>query len=103
MIVSNESSTAEIKECEAKRKFRQDEVALGIRAVMSTKDGRGYIFDYLRSAEIFQTSFTGNSRTFFKEGKREKAFELWKDIQKHCKDLGELMNQEAKSKGGFLW
>ena len=38
--------------------------------VTSTKRGRRIVWRMLEQAGVFQTSFTGNSETFFKEGKR---------------------------------
>jgi hypothetical protein len=42
-----------------------------LKKLLSIPEGRRYIWKLMSSAGVFRTSFTGNSTTFFNEGKRE--------------------------------
>jgi hypothetical protein len=52
--------------------------------LMSSKQGRRIVRRWLASAGIYQTSFTGNSETFFREGKRALGLEILADVTKHA-------------------
>jgi len=69
-----------------------------LRAVMGTKQGRRFMHRLLAQAGIDQRSFTGNSETFFREGRRAVALELQDDIRTHAFPEYVLMLQEAKAK-----
>ena len=73
-------------------------VASDLRFVMGTKQGRRFIGRLLAQAGLFTRSFTGNSETFFKEGRRSVALELLGDINEHAFPEYVQMLQEAKAK-----
>lgn len=56
------------QELRAETQMQRDE---DLRFVMSTNSGRRFVWDLLGETGLYQTSFTGNSETFFKEGKRQ--------------------------------
>jgi hypothetical protein len=66
-----------------------------LRKLLETKIGREHIFSMLEESFIFTSTFTGNSKTFFNEGKREgalKAFNAILDLDpiifaKMCKEF----------------
>ena len=62
---------------------------------MSTKQGRRVVWRLLGEAGVFRSSFTGNSETFFREGKRALGLHMLEQIQTHCADTFGLMQQEA--------
>ena len=41
------------------------------KEILSTISGRRFIWELLSETAVFQTSFTGDNQTFFKEGKRD--------------------------------
>jgi len=48
----------------------EDMIDEGLRELVSNRNGRELVWWMLSEAGIYQTSFTGNSTTFFNEGKR---------------------------------
>lgn len=62
---------------------------------MSSKQGRRVVWRLLGEAGVFRSSFTGNSETFFREGKRAMGLHMLEEIQTHCAEAFGLMQQEA--------
>lgn len=62
-----------------KKKKKRDEILRrekdreqeDLKKLLSMPEGRRYIWRLMSNAGVFRTSFTGNSTTFFNEGKRE--------------------------------
>ena len=77
---------------------RQRQVeANDIKWLMSTKQGRRVVWRLLSEAGIYRTSFTGNSETFFREGKRQMGLFLVAEVHTHATDAYPLMVQESKA------
>ena len=55
-----------------------------LKWLMSTSQGRRVAGRLLGMAGIHRSSFTGNSETFFKEGRRSMGLELEVEITTHC-------------------
>ncbi len=53
-----------------------------IRALMDTRFGRSFVYSIYEKGFINKTVFTGNSSTFFNEGKRALVLDIIKDIKK---------------------
>jgi hypothetical protein len=75
-------------------KTRQDD---DLRTVMGTEQGRRFIWDLLGDAGVYRTSFTGNSETFFNEGKRQIGLSILGRITEVCPAEYLKMQQEALS------
>ncbi len=69
-----------------------------IRFIMSTEQGRRFIYEMLSDTHQYQTSFTGNSHTFFREGERNIGVKLMKRIHENCLDEYVLMLKEARKR-----
>ena len=78
---------------------RQDELR-DVSWVMQNARGRRLVWRFLESAMVFRTTFTGNSTTFFNEGRRALGLELLADIQEVAGDEYQLMVKEAKDRNG---
>lgn len=50
--------------------------------ILQTEQGRLYLAELLDFCGLYQTSFTGNSETYFKEGKRNVALKIMADMAK---------------------
>ena len=68
-----------------------------IKWLMSGPRGRRIVFRWLHRSGIWASSFTGNSETFFREGRREMGLWLWTLLQVECLEEYGLMIQEAKA------
>lgn len=73
---------------------REQEIA-DLKTVMSTPDGRRFIWALLGVAGIYRTSFTGNSETFYREGARNVGLRYLALIEENCPELYLLMYGEA--------
>lgn len=69
-----------------------------LRRLMDTDYGRRFVWRLLGQAGTFQLSFTGNSETFFNEGRRSLGTELYGQLHEHCLDQYLVMMHEAKEK-----
>ena len=96
------------KKDELIREIRQMEIQnrdrKGLAAVLSTEDGRWFLMRLLDTCCIMQTTFTGNSQSFFNEGRRSVGIDIVKNIatllgvkgieQKQLAELEYIQHQE---------
>lgn len=54
----------------------------GLRQIMSTREGRAWMWGLLERCHPFQTSFRGNSQTFFLEGEANIGLQVFAEIRK---------------------
>ena len=59
-----------VKEDEAKAALKEKSLLQAIYNLMELEDGREFMWWLLEQTHYFQTSFTGNSVTYFREGER---------------------------------
>jgi len=62
--------------------------------VMRDAAGRRLIWRMLADANIFRSCFTGNSQTFYLEGRREFVLPYYQDIMQACPELFWQAQQE---------
>ncbi len=65
-----------------------------IRFIMKTKVGRRFMWRLLTVGNIFRKCFTGNSNTFYQEGKREMTLEFYQDIMEASPDQFAVAQKE---------
>jgi len=82
---------------EASKLARQVE-ANDIKWLMSNRQGRRIVWRLLAQAGVYRDSFTGNSTTFYNEGRRSAGLSLLSDVVAHAHDSYILMLTEAKAK-----
>ncbi len=70
------------QETQEERRLRREQELNDIRAVLSTREGRRFMWRLLTIGSLFRTTFTGNSTGFFLEGHRNLALMILNDIQK---------------------
>jgi len=66
-----------------------------IRWLMSDPRGRRIVWAFLEETGIYRSSFTGNSTTFFNEGRRDVGLKLLAEINEIAVDQYTLMVKEA--------
>ena len=59
-----------------KQRTKEQNLNLAIKSVFGNKQGRQVLYHILSLCEIYHSAFTGNSTTFFNEGKREIGLRL---------------------------
>lgn len=63
-------------------KKKQEQYKRDLNAVLSTPEGERVLYEIVSRCGIYQKSFTGNSETFFREGKRVVGLSVLDDIAK---------------------
>ena len=80
--VYNAGDEESVKEKKTKTQLRKEQEVEELKQVLSTKVGRNVLWRVLAKCGIFEGTFTGNSNTFFKEGRRSVGIEILADICK---------------------
>lgn len=97
-MAQNIADEIKVKESEQKgKRFREREL-MDMKAILETDYGRRFVWRYMGLTGIFQTSFTGNSTTFFNEGKRDIGLKLLADVTEAKPDAYLLMASEARKR-----
>lgn len=85
---------ADVAEMARRQKDEAKKAAEDFLAIMDSPPGRRYIWRLLGQAGVFHSSFTGNSETFFREGKRAIGLWVMADIDRLCPEKYALMVRE---------
>lgn len=98
VAVKNAADTDQVKRAKEKELRGKERDNNDIAWVLSTPQGRRFLWRYLETCHIFSTSFTGSSETFFKEGERNIGLKLLADITECNAESYLLMMKEAKER-----
>lgn len=80
-------------------KSKRDKELDDLRQILSTYAGRAFIWRMLAQCGVYKTSFTGNSTTFFNEGKRHIGLWLLDEVFSADKFIFTKMQNEAEDRG----
>ena len=69
-----------------------------VRHVLSSVQGRRFVWRILDMAGVYRSSFTGNSSTFFNEGARNIGLRVLSDVMDAKPEAFLLMQQEDKKR-----
>lgn len=69
----------------------------GLGNLLSTRQGRAWYWHLLSQCGVYVTSFTGNSTTFFNEGKRQIGLQLVGELTREFPDLYVTMMKEHRN------
>lgn len=95
-MAQNIADDSQVKEQGKKEKRIRSLELEDMRRILETDYGRRFVWRYLGIAGVFQSSFTGNSTTFFNEGRREIGLKLLADVTDAKPDAYVQMTLEAK-------
>lgn len=90
------SDPKKVKAARKKEKFIDKTYLNDMKYILSLKQGRRLIWKYMENAGIFRTSFTGNSTTFFNEGRRDIGLQILADVMAADPDKYILMSKESE-------
>lgn len=99
-FVDNAANPKQVEEAKKKEHNLSSQELEDLRVVLSTVEGRRYMLGLLQRCRIYKESFTGNSHTFYNEGKRNIGLKLFGDLHKGALDLYQIMINEG-FKNGF--
>jgi hypothetical protein len=61
----------QVKKNKTRKKIQAEQEQIDLKTILATAGGRRVIWWILEECGVYRTSFTGNSHTFFNEGKRQ--------------------------------
>jgi len=96
--VSDVSDPDYVAERGIQRKFDRKEELAVLRGFMSNPVARKLMYRWIRDCYLDTSCFTGNSKTFFNEGKREVALNIVRDLEESCPELYSEMKMEHKKR-----
>lgn len=95
-MARNAADETQVKEAAAKEKRGRERDLEDLRFLLSTIQGRRFVWRQLSECGVFKSSFTGNSTTFFNEGRRDVGLKLMADVMESKPEAYLQMAQEAK-------
>jgi len=79
-----------------RRRLRADRDDADLLWLMNQREGRRFVWRLLQVCHLYETSFTGTSATFFREGERNVGLQVLADVTRLCPDLYARMVGETK-------
>ena len=74
--MANAADEKQVKNAAEEERRRAERDADDMRYILSTKSGRRFIWNLLGECGVFQCSFDGSSKPFFKEGERNVGLKI---------------------------
>lgn len=96
----NAGDETSVQKRKTKAQLKKEKETEDLRKVLSTREGVNVIWKILEKCALFDISFTGNSTTFFKEGRRSIGHEILADINQVDKRAFALMQLNAIDEQG---
>lgn len=94
-ITENAAHPDKVREAERKVKSLREQELNDFAFIMNSPQGRRFVARLLDTTGFQRSSFTGNSTTFWNEGRRAVGLEIWADANEFP-DLLMLMFREQK-------
>ena len=86
-----------VRDAEQKDKNERDQELEDIKAILAMPQGVRFFRRLMQEGRVFQTTFTGNSNTFFLEGHRNLALKFFSDVCEAAPSkVPDLLIQEEK-------
>ena len=92
--MSNAADPVKVKDAGRKAKDVRRQEMDDIKFILSDRRGRRFYWRYLAECGVFQSSFTGNSETFFREGQRNVGLKLMADLNEADPKVYSVMVEE---------
>lgn len=99
-FVKNAADVDQVREAKRKERWAHEDHISDMAWILSDVRGRRVLWKYLEHCGLFQTSFTGNSTTFFNEGMRNIGLKLIADITTASPESYFMMMKEAQARDG---
>jgi len=88
-----------VSERQKRRRVQNERHDADLVWLMNQREGRRFIWRLLQSCHLYETSFTGTSATFFREGERNIGLQVLTDIVRLCPGLHARMAGETGARG----
>jgi hypothetical protein len=98
VAVKNAAKPEQVAQAQERETRGREREINDIAWVLSTPNGRRFLWRYLEMCGLYRTSFTGSSETFYLEGMRNIGLKLLADITETSPEQYLLMMKEAKER-----
>lgn len=95
-LVKNAADAEQVKEAGIKEKFGRKQELNDVYNILAIPSGRRWVWRVLSDCGVFKSSFTGNSTTFFNEGRRDIGLRILADVMEANPDAYVQMAKEAQ-------
>ena len=85
-----------VSERQKRRRVHNERHDADLLWLMNQREGRRFIWRLLQSCHLYETSFTGTSATFCREGERNVGLQVLADIVRLCPELHARMAGETE-------
>src|SRR3990172_8342493 len=96
--MKNAADEVEVKKASLRENQDERQRLVDLKSLLELPHGRRFIWWMLESAGVYKSSFTGNSTTFFNEGRRDLGLQLLAKITEASPEALVLMMQESKKR-----
>jgi len=76
-----------VSERQKRRRLKGERDDADLLWLMNQREGRRFVWRLLQACHLYETSFTGTSSTFFREGERNVGLLVLADITRLCPEL----------------
>lgn len=95
-MVGNAADENQVRQAAGKEKSKRVREVSDTLFLLQSREGRRFIWKYLSLCHVFESSYTGNQDTFFKEGERNIGLKLLRDVEDASPDALTQMMRESK-------
>ena len=82
---------------EIKARLKREQYEADFAEFMGTSAGRRLMHRWLQDTGIYTKSYTGNSETFYREGRRSVGLDLLAEVNRICpKDFVTMLEEQQK-------
>lgn len=81
-MIDNADNQKQVSSNKLKEKLKQELADADLKYLLSTDQGRRFLWSTLEMCGVYKSSFTGSSQTFFLEGQRNIGLKLLADIMR---------------------
>ena len=93
----NASDSVSVMDAAQRDENERDQQLADIKSIISRPDGMRFFRRLMGAGRVFQTTFTGNSQTYFLEGHRNLVLQFFNDIVEAAPGkIAELMVREKE-------
>lgn len=78
--LKNAADEGQVKEADKRQKLEQDQIKDDLKHLLRQPQFRRLVYRYLAFTKVFAQVFTGNSETFFNDGKRVVGLKLIDEV-----------------------
>ena len=76
----NSADEKQVQEAQDLEKIALEQYQDDLRTILDTPSGMRFFKKFMEEGHVFHSTFTGNSQTYFLEGKRALALKIFSDI-----------------------